>query len=83
MRGKNCNYHDNVVGHIKSRLETDEVKKFLTLDRLWSDPGRYRNPSEEGASVHLTSKALHSTSGESMIRQGHTRGSFPLKCSKW
>ena len=82
MRGKSCNDHDNVVGHIKSRLETDEVKKFLTLDRSWTDPGRYRNPSEEVASVQLTSKALHSTSEECMIRQGHICGSLPLTCSR-
>ena len=49
MRGKNCNYHDNVVGHIKSRLETDEVKKFLTLDRSWTDSGPYSDPVEEFA----------------------------------
>ena len=60
-----------VVGHIKSRLETDEVKKFLTLHRSWTDSGPYSDPVEEFALVHLTRQALDSTSDESMIRQGH------------
>ena len=56
---------------LRDVLKHHGVKMFLTLDRSWTNFGRYSNPVKEGASVQWTRQALDSTSDESMIRQGH------------